>query len=162
MPFSLRPYRRFLMQCSVTYNSGPFLKLLAYFLGLGSLITLMVLSSGAVYAEWVAVISSESSGGYTVYVDPNTIRHEEDGVEMWELYDYKTRGTNEGYSFLSIKKRNEYRCGEERLRTLAVMHYSGSMGSGMVVSNKPEQGKWKRVPPGSVGEALWKVACDKQ
>lgn len=79
MPFSLRPYRRFLMQCSVTYNSGPFLKLLAYFLGLGSLITLMVLGNGAVYAEWVAVISSESSGGYTVYVDPNTIRHEEDG-----------------------------------------------------------------------------------
>ena len=24
MPFSLRPYRRFTMRCSVTYNSGPF------------------------------------------------------------------------------------------------------------------------------------------
>ncbi|MGH7215876.1 MAG: surface-adhesin E family protein [Nitrospiraceae bacterium] len=29
-------------------------------------------------------------------------------------------------------------------------------------TNKPEQGKWKRVPPGSVGEALWKVACNTQ
>jgi PilZ domain len=24
MPFSLRPYRRFPMRCSVTYNAGPF------------------------------------------------------------------------------------------------------------------------------------------
>ena len=24
MPFILRPYRRFLVQCSITYNSGPF------------------------------------------------------------------------------------------------------------------------------------------
>jgi hypothetical protein len=110
----------------------------------------------------VAVISSESSGGYTVYVDPDTIRREEDGVEMWELYDYKTRGTKEGYSFLSFKKRNEYGCAEERLRTLAVMHYSGSMGSGMLVSSNSDEGKWKRVPPGRVGEALWKVACGKQ
>jgi hypothetical protein len=39
------------------------------------LIALLVLSSGPVYAEWVTVISSESSGGYTVYVDPDTIRH---------------------------------------------------------------------------------------
>ena len=24
MPFTLRPYRRFPVQCSVTYNAGPF------------------------------------------------------------------------------------------------------------------------------------------
>jgi hypothetical protein len=163
MPFMLRPYRRFPVQCSVSYNAGPFLKLsLAYFSGFWFLITLLVLSSGPAYAEWVAVFSSESSGGYTVYVDPDTIRHEEDGVEMWELYDHKTRGTMEGYSFLSFKKLIEYGCAEERFRTLAVMHYSGSMGSGMLVSSNSDQGNWKRIPPGSVGEALWKVACGKK
>jgi len=163
MPLSIRPYRRSSAHCSVTYTTRPLLKLpLAYLWGLWSLITLLYMSSVPAYAEWMAVITSESAGGYTVYIDSDTIRHEEDGVEMWELYDYKTRGTKEGYSFLSIKKRNEYGCGKDRLRTLAVMHYSGSMGSGMVVSSKPEQGKWKRVPPGSVGEALWKVACEKQ
>ena len=81
---------------------------------------------------------------------------------MWELYDHKTRGTEDGYSFFSFKNRNEYGCAEERLRTLAVIYYSGSMGSGMLVSSNSDQGKWKRVPPGSVGEALWKVACDKK
>ena len=163
MPVSIRPHRRFLVQCAVTYNAGPFLKLtLAYSSVFGLLITLLVLSNGPAYAEWVAVVSSESAGGFTVYVDPDTIRYEEDGVEMWELYDYKTRRTKEGYSFLSFKKRNEYGCAEERLRTLGVMHYSGNMGSGMVVSSNSDEGKWKRVPPGSVGEALWKVACGKQ
>jgi len=111
------------------------------------------------YAEWVAVASSESSGGYTVYVDPDTIRHEADGVEMWELYDYKKRGTTGGISFLSFKKLNEYNCGEERIRTLAVMYHSGNIGNGMVVSTNSEKGKWKRAPAGSVGEALWKFAC---
>jgi hypothetical protein len=163
MPFLIRLSRRFPVQCTVTCNAGSFLKLpLAYCLGFWLLITLLVLSSGPAYAEWVAVISSESSGGYTVYVDPDAIRHEEDGVEMWELYDHKARGTKDGFSFSSFKKRNEYGCAEERLRTLAVMYYSGSMGSGMLVSSNSDQGKWKRVPPGSVGEALWKVACDKK
>jgi len=98
MPFSILPYSRFPVQSAISNNAGQFLKLLTYFLGFGILLALPVNSVPA-YAEWVAVISSESSGGYTVYVDPDTIRHEEDGVEMWELYDHKTRGTKEGYSF---------------------------------------------------------------
>ena len=163
MSFTLRPSRRFSGLNALSHDTGLFLRWpLAYGLGFWLLTTIVALCHGPVYAEWVAVISSESSGGYTVYVDPGTIRHEGDGVEMWELYDHKTRGTQDGYSFLSFKKRNEYGCAEERLRTLATTYYSGSMGNGRLVSSKPDQGKWKRVPPGSVGEALWKVACNKK
>jgi hypothetical protein len=36
MPFSIRPYRRFPVHCAATYKAGPFLKLLTYFLGFGS------------------------------------------------------------------------------------------------------------------------------
>ena len=151
MPFSIRPYHRSPLQRSVTFNTGLWL-----------LIVVLLLSSSPAYGDWVAVISSESAGGFTVYVDPDTIRHEEDVVEMWELYDYKIRRAKEGYSFLSFKKRNEYGCAEESLRTLGVIHYSGNMGSGMAVTSNSDEGKWKRVPPGSVGEALWKVACGKQ
>jgi hypothetical protein len=40
MPFTIRPYRRFPVQCAVTYNAGPLLKLpLAYILGFGSHVT---------------------------------------------------------------------------------------------------------------------------
>lgn len=147
MPFTIRP------RCRLP---------LIYFLRFMAFIAFLILSSGPVYADWVAIISSESSGGYTVYVDPDNIRHEEDGVEMWELYDHETRGTQDGYTFSSFKKRNEYGCAEKRLRTLATTYYSGRMGNGRLVSSTPDQGKWKRVPPGSVGEALWKVACNKK
>lgn len=83
------------------------------------------------------------------------MRTEGDRVEVWELYDYKIRTTKKGYSFLSFKKRSEYGCAEERLQTLVIMYYSGSMGSGVLVSSNSDQGKWKRVPPGN-------VACGKQ
>ena len=84
MHFTLRPYHCFPVQCSVTYHAGPFLKLLlAYLLGLGSLITLLVLSSGPAYAEWVAIEKQyQSPGRQTVYVDPDTIRREGHRVTM--------------------------------------------------------------------------------
>ncbi len=47
MPFTLRPYRRFPVQCAVTNNAGAFLKRpMAYLLGFWLLVTLKVLSSG--------------------------------------------------------------------------------------------------------------------
>ena len=56
MPFTLRPHRRVPMPCAVTYHAGLLLTLpLAYCLGFWLLITLLVLSSGPAYAEWVAV-----------------------------------------------------------------------------------------------------------
>ena len=49
------------------------------------LITLLALSSGPAYAEWVKVNENDT---FTVYVDPDTIRRKGDLVEMWTLYDY--------------------------------------------------------------------------
>ncbi|MEP6959282.1 MAG: hypothetical protein ABI980_11180 [Nitrospirota bacterium] len=55
MPFTIRAFRRFPVH-SVTYNAGPFVKLpLAYCAGFWLLIALLVLSSGPMSAEWVAV-----------------------------------------------------------------------------------------------------------
>ncbi len=59
MPLSIRRFRSFSMVFSL-------------------LITLLLLSNGPAYAEWVAIGSSESLGGYTVYVDPDTIRRNGD------------------------------------------------------------------------------------
>jgi hypothetical protein len=40
MPFSIHPFRRFHVHCSVTYHAGTFLKLpLAYISGFGSQVT---------------------------------------------------------------------------------------------------------------------------
>jgi hypothetical protein len=160
MPFAIRPYRRVPMPCAVTYNAGPFLKLpLAYSLGFASLITLLVLSSGPAYAEWVAIGYSESLGGYTVYVDPDTIRRKRDLVKVWTLTDYTTIQTVADTSFLSSKAQNEFDCAEERQRELAVTWFSGNMGNGNGVWTNSDETTWRPVAPGSVGQGVWKFAC---
>ena len=153
-------FRRFPAPTAVTYNTSPFLKLpLAYVLGFGALITLLMLNPGPVYAEWVAIGSSESLGGYTVYVDPDTIRRKGDLVKVWALTDYTTRQTVADRSFLSSKAQNEFDCAEERQRELAVTWFSGKMGNGNGVWNNSDETNWRPVAPGSVGDGVWKFAC---
>ena len=124
------------------------------------LIALLVLSSGPAYAEWVLVDANNS--GETVYVDPDTIRRKGDLVKMWALYDFKTIQAVWDTSFFSRESQREYDCIEERTRRLALTYFSGNMGSGTVVYSDADEQKWEPVQPGSVGEALRKVACDKK
>ena len=162
MSFTIRPFRRFPVHCAVTYNAGPFLKLLlAYFSGFRLLITLLVLSSSPAYAEWVS-IGADNSRGRTVYADPDTIRPKGDVVKMWSLNDYKTIQTGPSASYLSYKVQSEYDCAEERIRKLAATFFSGNMGRGDVVYVQSNEGKWQPVEPGSLGQSEWEVACDKE
>ena len=100
MPFSIRLYRRFPVQCAVTY------KLLTYFLGFGMLLTLLV-SSGPACAEWMSLGTSDS--GTTVYADLATMRREGDLVKMLVLFDFKTKQTKADVSFFFGKGANGIR-----------------------------------------------------
>lgn len=146
MPFLIRPFRHL-----------P----LIYFLGFWSLITLLVLSSEPVYAEWVTLGTTDD--GMTTYAESGTIRRKGELVEMWALYDFKTVRTVEGKSYLSYKVQREYDCAEERIRYLAFTFFSGNMGSGKVVPTiSDEQQKSEPVQPDSISQTLFKVACAKQ
>lgn len=159
MPFSIRPYRRFTVRCSVTYNAGPFLKLLTYFLGFGMLLTLLV-SSGPACAEWMSLGASDS--GTTVYADPVTIRREGDQVKMLVLFDFKTKQTKADVSYLSAQAQMEYDCAEQRFEGHAVLYFSGNMGNGQLLDRSSGRGKQLRVSPGSLDHDLWKLACGKR
>ena len=162
MPFSIRPFRRFPVQCSVTYNAGPFLKLpLAYLLGFWSLITLLFLNSVPAYAEWVAI--EETPGLRTVYVDPDTIRRDGNLVTLWLLMDFKwMQGNRSPSRFLSTKTQKQYDCAEKRLRLLAFTEFSRNMGTGIPADGYVDKGNWVRVEPDSISQALWEVACGKK
>jgi len=171
MPFSICPSRRFSMHGAVTYNAGPFLKLsLAYVLGFWLLITLLVLSSGPAYAEWVAVENNYLLPGLqTVYVDPDTIRREGNLVTMWQLIDFKLMQGNAGmgilgvgHRVLSTKTHKQFDCAEKRLRLLAVTDFSGNMGTGIPAGAYIDGGNWVPVEPKSINQALWEVACGKE
>ena len=152
MPFSIRPYRRLPV---------PFLKLpLAYVLGFGSLTTLLMLSSGPVYAEWVEVGGNEEAG-VTVYADPGTIRRKGNRVKMWDLFDHKTTQNIGVGLFMSRKDQHEYDCTKERYRLLAFTQFSGNMGSGTVGYSSSGEVQWIPAQPGSLDQSLWKLACGK-
>jgi hypothetical protein len=127
-----------------------------------SLITLLVLSSGSAFAEWVSIGSSENGGGYTVYVNPDTIRRKGDLVKMWIFLDYKTIQTVAGTSHLSVRSQHQYDCAEDRHRRLAYTFFSGNMESSKEVYSNPDEGKWEPVASDSVAEGLWKIACDRK
>jgi hypothetical protein len=144
MPSSVRPLRRL-----------P----LTYFSGFMALITLLVLSSGPVYAEWLAIFENPQE---TIYTDPDTIRRKGEMVKMWLLFDEKTQGNVRSISYLSLKAQSEYDCAEERSRLLASTWFSGNMGSGKVVFSSSDHDEWAPVEPVSLGRQLWKFACDKK
>jgi surface-adhesin protein E len=161
MPFSIRTLRRSPMPCAVAYNAAPFLKLpLAYCSAFWLLITLLVLSSGPAYAEWVEIAATDY--GITVYVDPDTIRHEGNLVKMWELFDHKTTQTIGVGLFMSLKDQREYDCTKERFRVVTFTQFSGNMGSGKLGYSNSDETKWIPVAPQSLIHTLWKFACSKQ
>ncbi len=135
------------------------------------LITLLVLSSGPVYAEWVAVEKKyQSPGLQTVYVDPDTIRREGNLVTIWQLIDFKWMQGNVGmgrlgygpHRFLSTKTHKQFDCAEKRLRLLAFTEFSRHMGTGIAANGYVDEDNWIPVEPDSINQALWEVACGKQ
>jgi hypothetical protein len=141
-------------------STGPFFEMpRANLSACAALITLLVLSSGPAYAEWVTIGYSESLGGYTVYVDPDTIRRKGDLVNVWALTDYMAMHTLAGLSFLSSKAQNEFDCVEERQHELGATWFSGHMGHGTAVWHTSDETEWRPVAPGSVGHGVWTFAC---
>ena len=124
------------------------------------LITLLVLSSGPSYAEWVPIDVNDR--GMTTYVDPDTIRRKRDLVKIWHMFDGMIVDTIRGVSFLSFKAQGEYDCAEELRRELSVSYHSGNMGGGKTVYIASDVGKWVPVAPGTLARALWAFACDKK
>ena len=161
MPFTKFFFHRFLVVNSIAPSASSFITLtLTYTAGFWLLATLLLLSSGPVYAEW-ELASGDDSAKLTVYVDRDTIRRNGNLVKMWQLYDYKTVQTVAGDSLLSIQRHNEYDCTGERTRMLAYTWFSSNMGRGRVVYKTAEEQPWAPVVSRSIDHTLWKVACSK-
>ena len=161
MLFTIRSDHRVPVSCSVTSNASLFLKLpITYVSGFWVLVTLLVLSSGPVCAEW-ELVSGDDAAKLTVYVDRDTIQRKGNLATMWQLYDYRTIQTVAGDSLLSIQRHNEYDCTAERTRMLAYTWFSSNMGKGRVVYKTADAQPWEPVVPRSINQSLWKVACSK-
>lgn len=123
-------------------------------------ITLLLLSSGPVYAGWVAVEKQyQPTGLTTLYFDPKTIQRDGNHATLWQLTDLKWNSTTR---FLSFKTYKEFDCQQSRVRVLQVIEFSRQMGMGRSAAGYIEDGSWQPVEERSVNHALWKAACGKR
>jgi hypothetical protein len=140
-------------------------------MGFWSLITLLLLNNVPAYAEWVAVEKDYlAPGRQTVYIDPDSIRREENLVMIWQLIDFKWMQGNAGigplgfgpHRFFSTKTHKQFDCEEKRVRLLAFTEFSRRMGSGIAANGYVDKDYWLPVEPESINQALWELACGKE
>ena len=121
---------------------------------------MLLVTATAASAEWTRV---DNHNEFIQYVDKGTIRRNGHLIKMWDLTDYKTvQKMADGKSYLSDKGQQEYDCKEEKMRQLALTSFAGKMGQGKAVYSDSDPYKWIPIGPGSIGEILWKAACEKQ
>ena len=120
---------------------------------------LLAVFSTSVMAEWTEVGGNDTK---TTYADLSTIRKSGDRVKIWSLFDFIVVQTVNGKRFLSTAVQYEYDCKEEISRKLAFNVYSKNMGAGEVVHTSGAIHEEPHpIPPGSIENSLFKVACGK-
>jgi len=138
----------------------------AYCVRFWLLVTLLVLSRGSAYADWVAIEKEyQSPGLQTVYIDSATIRREGNLVTLVTLTDWEwaqgSIGEGGSHRFLSTKTHKQFDCAGKRLRLLAFTEFLGHMGTGRRNEGYVDKDNWLPVRPQSIDQALWEVACGK-
>lgn len=124
------------------------------------LMMLLAVVSSSAMARWVKVAGNETN---TTYADSATIRKAGNMAKMWSVFDYKTPvALDNGKRYMSTRAQFEYDCKEERMRPFAVSFHSKNMADGEVVYSAFDPGNWGPVPPGTVNDTLWKIACGKR
>jgi len=128
-------------------------------------VLLLLMVSTNVMAEWTNIGDSDS-GEATVYVDIGAIKKKGHKVKMLKLLDYKAVQKLGNDTYLSQITHSEYDCEEETSRMLDVFMYSENMRQGKIVnslSNIKNDGiSISSIIPGTIQEALFKIACSKK
>ena len=125
------------------------------------LVLMLTFMSTNVMAEWTALKWTHEDGGLTLYVDYTTVRKKDNVVKMLSLVDFEVTEKGE-VDLFSSRAQNEYDCKEKKIRQLFYALYSDSMGKGKMEHSNSEHLKWLPVRPGSMEEAMWKVACGQK
>jgi hypothetical protein len=110
-------------------------------------------------AEWVEVFRDEA---VTVYADPATISKTANRAQLWVLYDYQSvQSSNSSRPYRSSRRQSEYDCMEGQSRILSLTGHSANMAEADTVFTLSNPEEWETVPPSSIAELMWKIACGK-
>ena len=123
--------------------------------------------SVTVAGEWIRVMETgPAEERFVTYAGPATLSRSGTTVRMSSVIDSTV--VDDAASTrrrVSWKDTWEYDCQDGRQRPVQYTEYSGRMGTGdKMYSYSYTVGAhhWQFAKPGSVGEALWKIACGQQ
>jgi hypothetical protein len=114
--------------------------------------------------EWIRVMETGSQyDRFVTYADRSSISRSGDTARMLSVVDSAVApdGNSEKLR-VSWKDDWEYECRRQQQRPREYTEYAGRMGTGeKMMTFSVADIFWYPVPPGSLGEALWKIACGK-
>jgi len=122
--------------------------------------------SVTVASEWIRVMETgPAEERFVTYAGPATISRNGNIVKMSSVIDSTIADDPASDRHrVSWKDEWEYDCETRKTRPLRYTEYSGRMGTGEKMFSYTLASavfKWIPVEPGSVSEALWKIACGK-
>jgi hypothetical protein len=113
-------------------------------------------------AEWIKMGGNDS---VDAYMDLNLLEKKGEYVLSWRMYDYRSPQKNASEKiFSSATTLVATKCSERTEAMLSFIQYTDAMGKGSVVASREiPRAEWKvnKIAPGSIGEALNKVACQR-
>lgn len=116
----------------------------------------LLLLSGSAWADWKNVAEDELG---VTYVDLTTAMKRGTTTAMWSVLDYKSFQRMVEVGYFSQKTLVEYDCAGRKSRGVHLSLHAEHMGQGKVVYSDESPHEWESVPPGTLGEKLWKMVC---
>ena len=128
------------------------------------LFVLLLMTCSVSWAEWERVVKTDN---YVFFVDRATIRKKSNFVEMWEMTNFfETQVTEvDKQNYKSRMHLSRYDCSDGTRGTVSFLMYAEENGKGNVVLShmvKKNEIEDNSIPPGSLGELLWKIACGRE
>ncbi len=114
---------------------------------------------GNTFGEWFVV---DRKAYVTEYANTATIRNVNNTTRMWDIADFTTEKHAGSVNAMSLKMEREYDCGRQQIRIIYIARYSGNMGEGDILGSDATVSNWRPVLLGTIGERLWRIACDRR
>lgn len=114
------------------------------------------------HAEWIQMAGNDR---VDAYMDLALLQKKDNYVLSWRLFNYRSpQKNNLGRGFRSATTLVATRCSDRTEAMLSFIQYEGAMAKGSVVARRDIPGdeqQVSKIAPGTIGEALSKVACER-
>jgi hypothetical protein len=101
-------------------------------------------------------------GSWAIFSTDHQLKRSGHIVTLWLRQEYaEPQHAEGGQVFSSNVEKVQYDCGNDRVRPLLVIYYSGNniSGSQQTEESEPKQTPWSAVVPGTQSETIYQWAC---